>query len=45
MAASVGVILSSRAAWAVVNEVDVADNVWTAFMMVKKSRVEMVIDY
>ena len=44
MAALVRVILSARAAWAVANDVDVAENVRTASMMVKKSRVEMVID-
>ena len=38
------VILSARAGWAVVNDADVAENVRTASMMVKKSRVEMVID-
>ena len=43
MAASVRVILSARAAWAVVNDVDVEDNLRTASMMVRKSRVEIVI--
>ena len=38
------VILSARAAWAVANDADVAENVRTASMMVKKSRVEMMID-
>ena len=38
------VILSSRAAWAVANGVNVEKNVRTASMMVKKSRVEMVMD-
>ena len=38
------VILSARAAWAVANDVDVTENVRTASMMVKKSKVEMVID-
>ena len=44
MAASVRVILSARPAWAVANNADVAENVQTASMMVKKSRVEMVMD-
>ena len=43
MAASVRVILSARAAWAVANDVVVVENVRTASMMVKKSRVEIVI--
>ena len=34
------VILSARAAWAVANDVDVAENVRIASMMVKKSQVE-----
>ena len=38
------VILSARAAWAVANDADVAENVRTASMMVKKSQVEMVMD-
>ena len=38
------VILSARAAWVVTNDVDVTENVWTASIMVKKSRVEMVMD-
>ena len=37
------VILSARAAWAIANDADVEENVWTASMMVKKSRVEIVI--
>ena len=45
MAASVRVILSAKATWAVANDVDVVKNVRTASMMVKKSQVEMVIDY
>ena len=45
MAVSVRVIISARATWAVANDADVAENVWTASMMVKKSRVELVIDY
>ena len=44
MTASVRVILFARAAWAVANDADVAENVQTASIMVKKSRVEMVID-
>ena len=45
MAALVRVILSTKAAWVVANDADVAENVRTASMMVKKSRVEMVMDY
>ena len=37
------VILSVRAAWAVANDVVVVENVRTASMMVRKSRVEIVI--
>ena len=37
------VILSTRAAWAVVNDAAVVENVRIASMMVKKSRVEIVI--
>ena len=33
----------TRAAWAVVNDADVEENVRTASMMVKKSRMEIVI--
>ena len=36
------VILSARATWAVANDADVEENVRTASMMVKKSRVEML---
>ena len=43
MAASVRVILSVRAAWAVANDAAVVKNVRTASMMVKKSQVEIVI--
>ena len=43
MAASMRVIHSARAAWAVANDADVEENVQTASMMVKKSRVEIVI--
>ena len=43
MAALVRVILSARAAWAVANDVAVVENVLTASMMVRKSRVEIVI--
>ena len=42
MAASVRVILSARTSWA--NDADVEENVRTASMMVRKSRVEIVID-
>ena len=37
------VILSVRAAWAVANDAAVVENVLTASMMVRKSRVEIVI--
>ena len=43
MEASVRVILSVRAAWAITNDVAVGESVWTASMMVRKSRVEIVI--
>ena len=43
MAASMRVILSTRAAWVVANDADVEENVRTASMMVRKSRVEIVI--
>ena len=43
MAASVRVILSTRAAWAVTNDAIVVENMRTASMMVKKSLVEIVI--
>ena len=43
MAASVQVILSARAAWAVVSDTVVVENVQTASMMVRKSQVEIVI--
>ena len=43
MAASVRVILSVRAAWAVANDADVEENVRIASMMVRKSQVEIVI--
>ena len=43
MAASVRVILSARAAWAVKNDADIEENVRTTSMMVRKSRVEIVI--
>ena len=43
MAASVRVILFARAAWAVANDADVEENVRTASMMVRKSRLEIVI--
>ena len=45
MAASVRVILSTRAAWSVVNDAAVVENVQTASMMVRKSGVEIVICY
>ena len=37
------VILSARAAWAVANDAAVVENVGTTYMMVRKSRVEIVI--
>ena len=43
MAASVRVILSARAIWAFANDADVEENVRTTSMMVRKSRVEIVI--
>ena len=43
MVASVRVILSIRATWAVANDANVEENVRTASMMVRKSREEMVI--
>ena len=43
MAASVRVIFSTGAAWAVTNDADVAENVLTASMRTKKSRVDIEI--
>ena len=43
MTASVRVILSAKAAWAVANDADVAENVWTTSMMARKSRVDIEI--
>ena len=43
MAASVRVILSARAAWVVENDAAIVENVRTASMMVRKSRVEIII--
>ena len=37
------VILSARAAWEVVNDAAIVENVRTASMMVRKSQVEIVI--
>ena len=37
------VIFSAKAAWAAANDADVAENVRTASIMAKKSRVEMDI--
>ena len=37
---SVHVILSARAAWEAAKDMDVAEKVWTAFIMVRKSRVD-----
>ena len=45
MAASMRVILSTKATWAVENDADVVENVRTASMMARKSRVEIVIYY
>ena len=39
------VILSTRAAWAVTNDADVAKNVRTASMMTKKSQMDIEIYY
>ena len=43
MVASVRVIISARAAWAVANDAEVVENVRTAPMMAKKSLVEMAM--
>ena len=43
MAASVRVILSAKAAWAIATDSDLEENVRTASMKVRKSRVEIVI--
>ena len=43
MAASVRVILSATAVWVVANDAAVVENARTASMMVRKSRVEIVI--
>ena len=43
MAASMRVILLARAAWAVANDADMAENVRTASMMTRKSRVDIEI--
>ena len=43
MAASAQVILSARAAWAVANDADVAENVRTTSMITRKSRVDIEI--
>ena len=43
MATSVRVIMSARAAWAITNDATVVENVRTASMVVRKSRVEIVI--
>ena len=43
MAASVRVILSARVAWAVANDTAIVENVRTTSMMVRKSRVKIVI--
>ena len=45
MAASVRVILSTRATWVVANDADVDENMRIASMMVRKSRVEIVKCY
>ena len=37
------VILSARAAWAATKDAEVTEKVWTASIMVRISRVEMVI--
>ena len=43
MTASVRVIFSGRAAWAVANNADVVENVRTASMMARKSRADIEI--
>ena len=43
MAASMRVILSARATWTVANDAVVMENVQTASMMVRKSKVEIMI--
>ena len=43
MAASVRVILSARAEWVITNDSDVEKNVRIASMIVRKSRVEIMI--
>ena len=43
MAVSVRVILYAKAAWAVTNDGDVEENMWTASVMVRKSQEEIVI--
>ena len=43
MAALVQVILSARAAWAVANDAAIVENVRTASIIVRNSRVEIVI--
>ena len=45
MAASVRVILLAKAIWAAANDVDVAEKVWTASIIERKSRVDMEIYY
>ena len=42
-AASLRVILSAKAVWAAAKDAEVIEKVWTASMMARKSRVEMVI--
>ena len=39
------VILSTKALWAARKDADVAEKVWTASIIVRKSRVDMVICY
>ena len=43
IAVSVCVILSAKAVWAAVKDADVAEKVWTASIMVRKSQVDMEI--
>ena len=45
MAASVRVILSIMAAWEVANDADMAENVRTASMMTRKSKVDIELYY
>ena len=39
------VILSTKAVWVAVKDADVVEKAWTAFIIVRKSRVDMEIFY